>query len=273
MSGYPLADGELARRIELAGVADMRLWLEESRDRGIYPDAECFGVAGGAALFFATGNVVNGAFGLGLAGPVEMEEVAAVVAFFAGHGAPPRIDVCPHADASLLRWCAEAGFVATDFESVLYQPLPAAKIAPAVEGVDVRIADTPGDRELWGELEACGFTGGEPTQDHRVLARSIALRSTALPFIGYLDGEPAGTGMLNLADGIAMLNGDSTLPWARRRGVQTALLRERLRHAEEMGCELAVIEAAPSGASQRNQLRAGFRIAYTRVSLEQPKRL
>jgi hypothetical protein len=50
------------------------------------------------------------------------------------------------------------------------------------------------------------------------------------------------------------------------------MLVERLRYAAAKGCDLAVIEAEPAGGSQRNQLRAGFRIAYTRVCMELPNR-
>lgn len=272
MLDYPLADSPLAARIELAGSDDLCAYLESSRASGIYPNAECFRVGGGAAVWFSPGNVVNGSFGLGLDRPVEREEIAALVAFFLERDTVPRVDVCPHAHRSLMRWLAEAGFVATDFEMVLYQPLPAPDILPCTDGVSVRLATSAEDRAVWAELEARGFTEDSPTPEHHVLARAISLREDAFPFIGYLDGQPAGTGMLAIAQGVAMFNGDSTLPSARNRGVQTALLSARVAYAAEAGCELAVIESAPGGTSQRNQLRAGFRVAYNRVTLELPRR-
>ncbi len=270
MSRYPLADTELARRMERAGVDDLCAWTDEARASGVYPDAASFRVAGGAAVWFSPGSVLNGSFGLGMDRPIEQEEIAALVAFFAERGAAAKVDICPHAHPSQLRWLAEAGFVTTDFETVLYQPLPAAELAPAAAGVEVRIAQSDEERALWAELEARGFTEDHPTDDDYALARAISLRASAIPFLGFLDGEPAGTGMLNLVDNVAMFNGDSTLPMARGRGVQSAILAERLRYAAASGCHLAVIEAAPGGTSQRNQLRAGFRIAYTRVCTELP---
>lgn len=272
MREYPLADTALARRIERAGVDDLCAWVEDARETGVYPDAASFRVAGGAAVYFSPGNVVNGSFGLGMAQPVEQEEIAALMAFFAERGAPAKVDICPHADASLLRWLAEAGFVVTDFETVLYQPLPVSGMSTPPAGVDVRVATSAEERALWGELEARGFTDDKPTPADFELAGAISKRSSAIPFIGYLGGEPVGTGMLNLIDGIAMFNGDSTLPSARGRGVQSAVLAERLRYAAAEGCDLGVIEADAGGTSQRNQLRAGFRIAYTRVCMELPTR-
>lgn len=270
MLDYPIADRSLARRIEAATSRDLCAYAVSSRDCGIYREATCFKVGGGVAVWYSPDNVVNGSFGLGMDREVEREEVAALIAFFADRGMRARTDVCPLADPSLSRWLAEAGFVAAGFEMVLYQPLPAADAPPVADGVTVRIARSAEERALWAELEARGFTDDAPVEEHHVLSRAISLRRDALHYIGYLDGEPSGTGMLVMSEGIAMLNGDSTLPSARKRGVQTSILGQRLRDAAEAGCDLAVIEAAPGGTSFRNQQRAGFRVAYNRVTLELP---
>jgi GNAT superfamily N-acetyltransferase len=265
---YSLVDTELARRIEAATTRDFAAFVTSASELGIYPHAEVFRVAGGAAVWLSEGNVVNGSVGLGMDRPVEQEEVAALIAFFEERGASPDVDVCPYADESLRRWIAEYRFVTTDFETVLYQPLPAPALPAPAPGVQVRIADSAEERELWGRLEALGFSESQPTDADLALSRSLALRGDALPFLGYLDGEPAGTGMLVVSDGVAMFNGDSTLPDKRNRGVQSAILAARLAHASEAGCDLALIEATPGGASQRNQERLGFRVAYTRASMK-----
>jgi len=276
----PLVTLDLARRIERIGVDDLAAFAAEARVSGIYPDAAVFRTGGGAACWYSPGNIVNGSFGLGMNGPVEQEEIAAVIAFFEERGEAASVDVCPYADPAVRRWLAGYGFVATGFETVLYQPLSGDVTevargravcgeADAGPGVPVvRLASTAAERELWATLEARGFMDDAPDEAGLILARAIALRTDSLPFIGYMDGEPAGTGMLVIEDGIAMFNGDSTLPAMRGRGVQSALLAHRLAYAREAGCELAVIEASPGGISERNQQRAGFRVAYTRVSLE-----
>ncbi|MBN2248328.1 MAG: GNAT family N-acetyltransferase [Coriobacteriia bacterium] len=278
MSDFPLVTLDLARRIERMGVDDLAAYAAEARASGIYPDATTFRIGGGAAYWYSPGNIVNGSFGLGMSGPVEQEEIAALIAFFEDHGESASVNVCPYADPSLRRWLAEYGFVATDFETVLYQPLcreVAEKCGAAEGGAEgapaVRLASTAAERELWATLEARGFTDDVADDAGHVLARAIALRTDSLPFIGSVDGEPAGTGMLVIKDGVAMFNGDSTLPAMRGRGVQTAILAHRLAYAREAGCDLAVIEASPGGISERNQQRAGFRVAYTRVSLERAR--
>ena len=54
----------------------------------------------------------------------------------------------------------------------------------------------------------------------------------------------------------------------RRRGVQSALLAARIDRAAEAGCDLAVCLAQPGSSSQRNIIRQGFGVLYTRVKFE-----
>jgi GNAT superfamily N-acetyltransferase len=265
---YPIADTRLARRIEEWTARDVAAFAASCRASGIYPDAVAQRVGGGTLVWIGPGSPVNGSFGLGMAErPVDLTEVDALVEFFRQRGEAPSTDVCPHAHPSLLDVLAAAGFVATGFESVLYQPLAGTQPAPRGGQVSVVIARTAEERAVWADCEARGFTDDKASSADHALARALALRDDAIHFLGLVDGEPAGTGMLVIADGIAAFNGDATLPAFRGRGVQSAILAERLRYAQREGADLAVIEAAPGSTSQRNQERAGFRVAYTRASL------
>jgi ribosomal protein S18 acetylase RimI-like enzyme len=71
-----------------------------------------------------------------------------------------------------------------------------------------------------------------------------------------------------LRDGIAGLFGASTLPAYRNRGVQKALLAARIARAANASCDLVVCLARPGGTSQRNVVRRGFSVLYTRVKFE-----
>ena len=53
----------------------------------------------------------------------------------------------------------------------------------------------------------------------------------------------------------------------RGRGLQTALLRVRLKAAAEAGCDYAVVVTQGGSASQRNCERLGFRVAYSKVTV------
>jgi hypothetical protein len=89
--------------------------------------------------------------------------------------------------------------------------------------------------------------------------------ASATCFYAERDGKPIATAALFMHEGTALLAGASTVPEGRRQGAQNALLDARLRHAASLGCDLAMMVAAPGSSSQRNAERQGFRIAYTRT--------
>jgi GNAT superfamily N-acetyltransferase len=87
-------------------------------------------------------------------------------------------------------------------------------------------------------------------------------------YLARVNGAVAGGGTIILRDGVAGLFGASTLQAYRNRGVQTALLRRRIMRAAEAGCDLVVCLAQPGSSSQRNVVRHGFEVLYTRVKFE-----
>jgi GNAT superfamily N-acetyltransferase len=84
-------------------------------------------------------------------------------------------------------------------------------------------------------------------------------------FLAEFDGEPGAAGSLFIHDGVALFAGAATIPEMRRRGLQAALLRERMRYAFDHGCDLAMMVAEAGSPSQRNAERKGFQNAYTRM--------
>jgi len=72
---------------------------------------------------------------------------------------------------------------------------------------------------------------------------------------------------VSIQRGIFALFGAGTLPEFRNRGIQTALLRTRLKAAAQAGCEYAVVITRGGTISERNCLRLGFRIAYSKATV------
>jgi GNAT superfamily N-acetyltransferase len=99
----------------------------------------------------------------------------------------------------------------------------------------------------------------------RAMGEVSARAADTYTFLAEADGVPIATGSLHVHEGVAVLAGASTIPSARRRGAQNALLSARLAFARGHGCDLAVMGALPGSASQRNAERNGFRVAYTRI--------
>jgi len=65
----------------------------------------------------------------------------------------------------------------------------------------------------------------------------------------------------------AFFSSSTRLPF-RGRGIQNGLVATRLKAAASAGCTTASVLATPGSVSHRNLERAGFRVAYTRSTLQ-----
>lgn len=82
-------------------------------------------------------------------------------------------------------------------------------------------------------------------------------------YIAYDGDMPVGTGLLAVAETMGWLASGATLPEARGRGVQAALIARRVRDAIAFGCTWMTVETRePPDPSYRNVERAGFQLAY-----------
>ena len=97
------------------------------------------------------------------------------------------------------------------------------------------------------------------------------LRLRDFPGVRLSDGLRAG-GIYWLPNlfTIVALFGLAVVPEYRRRGVQQALIAERLRLARDAGARVATIGSRPGHSTERNVRRMGFQTAYTKVSLVRP---
>ncbi len=84
-------------------------------------------------------------------------------------------------------------------------------------------------------------------------------------YVAFLDGAPAAKAAMAIREETATLGFASTPARFRGRGLQTALLHRRLADAAELGCRLVISGCDPNTTSERNQQRAGLRVAYTRA--------
>lgn len=266
MSGWPAADLALSRRLERTE-ADANARFVEARAR-LYPEsAACWiDVAGAYAMFDTPASPLTQSFGLGLFDAVTNAELERLEGFFGERGAPVFHEVSPLADLALLARLSERGYRPVELTSVMYRPLAADLALPGREGgVRVRLAGEA-EAELWARTSADGWSETPELSAFMLeIGRIVALREGGLAFLAESDGRPVAAGALSIHDGVALLAGAATIPEARRRGAQLALLETRLRHAVEQGCDLAMMCALPGSASQRNAERHGFRIAYTRI--------
>lgn len=244
-------------------------------------------IAGGVAARTGPGSWCNAAIGLGFSGPVTADTVDRILDYFVPHGIEPRIEVNPCADPSLIEHASARGFVVRMFENTLArrlhsnQPVRATVNAPAgltISRVDPRDHD---EVRLFARVATSGFVPeGQDVNRHDLEASEKIVRADRTwCYIARIDAEPAGAGSMEVADPVTTesgpqrlcaMFGTSVLPQFRRRGVQQELLARRMNDAANHGATIAVIGSKPGVATERNVMRMGFNVMYTRVVLVRP---
>jgi GNAT superfamily N-acetyltransferase len=242
------------------------------------PEGGVFAIplAGGFATYTSPGSPLNKVAGLGFAGVPGAGELEAVESAYAARGSAVQVEVATLADPSIVQGLTARGYVLQGFENVLGCRLPAVGLGEPAS--DVTIAPSPLEAlDAWVDVLVTGFSSADAqgvasqeSHDRDLLAGVMADMVSAeglSRFEARRGGVSAGGASLRLGDGIALLCGAATLPAHRRRGVQTALLVERLRLAADAACDVAVVTTAPGSKSQENVERQGFALLYARAVL------
>ena len=259
------SDLALSRRLERAeGHACVR--FAEARGR-LFPESgagwiEC---SGAYAVFDGINSPVTQSFGLGIFEPLSAISLDTIENFFLDRDAQVLHEVSPLAGVAALDLLCGRKYRPMEISSVLYRPV-AKPTADRHDNIEVRVA-RPEDTELWMQINARGWAHEHPELLDFILENGVlsAAREDSPCFIAEIDGVPGAAGALCLDDGVALFGGAATVPELRRRGLQGALLEDRMRYALEHGCDLAMMVAEAGSNSQRNAERKGFRIAYTRT--------
>lgn len=259
---------ELARELEFAEAEVAVCGAEAMQQLTPEVGTAVLQVAGGYAVYCGANSPVTQAVGLGLNGPVTGEEFDRLEEFYFSRSEPVRAETCPLADASLFALYRERGYGVTEFSNVMVRAIERGERWPEPEGVEIWKASRQ-EMDLWTLTVAQGFAENYPVTEEIIRIMKVFGLSRGMEcYLASVDRKVAGGATLSLRGKIAGLFGASTLPDFRKRGVQTALLRTRLRRAAEEGCEVAMSLAQPGGHSQRNISRLGFRTLYTRVKFE-----
>ena len=272
------ATSSLAHRIERAEVDLVASSAAASGERVPAEQLINRRVCGGVAVFVEPGCPFNKIAGLGFGGIPAESELEEIESAFASRGAPVQAEVSSLGDPGVLRLLTRRHYELVGFENVLgldlrtWQP-------PAASGdsIDVRAAEEA-EASTWLATVVDGFLNpdvfdGPP--GHESFARESmerimndSMRTAGMErYVARRDGAIAGGASLRLGDGVALLCGAATLPEHRRRGVQRALLHERLRAAANRGCDIAVVTTQPASKSQANVERIGFALFYVRAVL------
>jgi hypothetical protein len=255
---------DLARRLEAAealiGVACAQ--AHQRLDPAV--GATVLEVAGGYAIFVGAESPLTHAIGLGMRGEVRADELDRMEEFYRERDALVSLELCPLAHASLIELLGERGYRMTEFNNALVRPLAGAEFAPAGAA---RPADAD-EEQLWSRTVGSGFLEKDQlTPEEMDVGRAIWHMPGARCYLSCVGGRAAAGAAMAVHSGLATLFADSTMLGFRGAGLQSGLIRERLRAAVEAGCDLATASTMPGSISQRNYERNGFQVAYTKITM------
>jgi GNAT superfamily N-acetyltransferase len=259
------SDLALARRLESAEGHACRQFAEARRR--LFPESgaawmEC---AGATVVFDGVDSPVTQTFGLGIFEEPTAASLETIERFFQGRGAPVFHEVSPLAGVATLDLLCARGYRPIEISSVLHRP--AEKPSADLPGnIKVRVTGAE-ESQIWADVSAKGWAHQNPELlDFMAGFGAISsARDHSVCFLAEIDGQPGAAGVLSIHDRVALFAGAATVPEMRRRGLQSALLQERMRYASDHGCELAMMVAEAGSRSQRNAERQEFHIAYTRT--------
>jgi GNAT superfamily N-acetyltransferase len=261
----PFSDLSLSRRLERAEGHACAEYAEARRR--LYPDSgagwiEC---AGAYAVFDGVDSPITQSFGLGIFEELSPTSLDVIEHFFLERTAPVLHEVSPLAGVVALDLLCTRNYRPIEISNVLYRSVE--QPAPECQShISVRVIGQE-EAQLWTNVSARGWAHEHPElMDFLLQLGAVSsARKQSLCFLAEVDGQPGAAGVLSMHDKVALFGGSATIPELRRRGLQTALLHERMRYAFDHRCDLAMMAALPGSDSQRNAERKGFRIAYTRT--------
>lgn len=264
------SDLPLARRLENAEGYACAQFADVRRRQFPKSGSEWIKCAGTTVVFDGIDSPSTQTFGLGLFEELTATALEKIESFFFERGTSALHEVSPMAGAATLDLLCARNYRPYEVSNVLYRVVqkPDSKTRGKIR---VRIIE-PAETQLWSSVNARAWAHEHP--ELRSFLEEVGLlcvaREQSPCFLADFDGRAAATGMLCLHEGVALFCGSATVPEMRRRGLQSALMEERMRFAHKAGCDLAMMACEAGSNSQRNAERNGFRVAYTRVKWRLP---
>jgi GNAT superfamily N-acetyltransferase len=187
-----------------------------------------------------------------------------LVLWYREHGVKPSFELVPGMyDAGLGRELIRLGFNPSGFHASLIG-VPAS--AGPTEDCEIEPVTTAEAMEEYLEAYVAGW-GIAPEHQAQFKANVRPWREQPgwSLYLARADGRPAAGATLFLHQGVGYLADAATDPAFRGRGLQSALLRRRVRYAARAGADVVFSGAEPFSSSHRNMERVGLRVQFMRT--------
>jgi hypothetical protein len=197
---------------------------------------------------------------------LELQDARAIpeiLEFFRPRGIRARFEIGPAELTSALALQLAIERVGVErIESVVYAPIEAL-VTPRATPLVVRPSPFE-EMDRFLDLWARGFALPEFLMSDVKRMRAAWFSVPGLErYLALLDGEPIACGGLYVHGDVGYLCFSATLPEARGRGAQGALIARRWRDASAAGCRHVISTTPFGGTSQANMERAGMRTAHS----------
>ena len=241
---------------------------------------------GGTLAAGAPGTWINMGVGAGMDPKHQSEpepapalacDIAEMCEFFESRGIEPRVEITPFVSQHLIAAIGDSGFRVRNFETILACDLatwrePEGWAMP--QGLTIRRigrAERSGDSaSQLCTLMHTTMTGQPPGPNDLALLERVIAFDKAEVLIAEMNAEPAGIAMCDLFDEVAALYYGGTAERHRGKGIQAAMMVHRLRLIRDAGIPLATIGSLPNAATERNAIRVGMTVAYTKAIFTRP---
>jgi GNAT superfamily N-acetyltransferase len=262
-------DKALARRLESCEEMPQVLYARIFRNTRPEIGAAEEEICGGHMVFAGLGSPIGRATGAGLDRAFTADDLDRIEQFYRERKAPSQVDLTPLHGPEVFEMFKERGYGIAEMNNVLCRKLdPVEEFPDPPDGCEIRRSPIEEAEAAGAIVESAFFPDGAP-EAFRGLITPLYRMENARPFVAIVEGKPVacGTGLIIPEHKVFALCGAGTLSAYRGRGLQTALLRARMKAAVEAGCEYAVVVTQGGTISQRNAERLGLRVAYSKVTV------
>ena len=200
------------------------------------------------------------------------DDLAPALRFLEGTVGTCFADVCPeleHGEGLVARELSGQGWLVHGLDPVWARTLEELPDedpgAPRVRAIEA------GEERVWARTLLEGFETPAAELEARVERLAVEFAGPRWScFLGFLEERPVAAAAAFCEDGVVQMERAATLPAARGRGFQGALLRARLRLGGERGCLFASGCSERFGHSQRAFRSANFELGFSKLLFRPP---
>ena len=211
-------------------------------------------VAGGSVCAQTPGHWGNRWMGAGLNGPVHDADIDRAEAFWRSHGVTGGVTTCPWTHESAAEHLTRRGYRVTGTLQAWARTVgPLAETVPLDSGVSIERVDPDNPIACMHHISQMAWGFGQPNVRVPADAVEVGYRVITHPmstgFLAWRGDQVVGASTLECSGDQAAFFGSVVLDHERRKGIQHAFFRQRMKVAIDLGATTAVVTGEPESTT------------------------